>query len=228
MNSLNASSTHFPNKDRLWQTCALDNSGNVVVLKTHESIDESFEWLSAGNVIQSMEQSGISVDRIISGHGGVQPYSASAAISVLGGVLLGYLFGVVVDGVVISATGESTAYWFAQALQNTLQRALSPDRTTRISCSLYLGMGSIYFNCMWGRPSTRGLDEMATFKSAGSIIVGMTIGVTLYIVLDLLSIILVPNLDPVLGLIIRAAIFAVALIALIFVRRRKMSENAGI
>lgn len=69
---------------------------------------------------------------------------------------------------------------------------------------------------------------MATFKSAGSIIVGMTIGVTLYIVLDLLSIILVPNLDPVLGLIIRAAIFAVALIALIFVRRRKMSENAGI
>lgn len=152
VNSLNASSTHFPNKDRLWQTCALDNSGNVVVLKTHESIDESFEWLSAGNVIQSMEQSGISVDKIVSGHGGVQPYSASAAISVLGGVLLGYLFGVVVDGIVISATGESTAYWFAQALQNTLQRALSPDRTTRISCSLYLGMGSIYFNCMWGTP----------------------------------------------------------------------------
>lgn len=69
---------------------------------------------------------------------------------------------------------------------------------------------------------------MTTFKSAGSIIVGMAIGVTLYIVLDLLSIILVPDLDPVLGLIIRVAIFAVALIALILVRRRKMSENAGI
>lgn len=152
LNSLKASSTHFPNKDRLWQTCALDDSGNVVVLKTHESIDDSFEWLNAENVILSMEESGISVDKIISRHSGIQPRAVSASISVLGGVLLGYLFGVVVDGIVISATGESTAYWFAQALQNTLQKALSPDRITRISCSLYLGMGSIYFNCMWGAP----------------------------------------------------------------------------
>ena len=67
---------------------------------------------------------------------------------------------------------------------------------------------------------------MTTFKSAGSIIVGVAIGATLYIVLDLLSIILVPDLDPVIGLIVRVVILLVALIVIFLMMGRRLSKNS--
>lgn len=69
---------------------------------------------------------------------------------------------------------------------------------------------------------------MTTFKSAGSIIVGMAIGVTLYIILDLLSIILVPELDPVWGLIMRVVILLVALLVIFLMMGRHPSKNSRV
>ena len=152
INSVKARNEQFPDKVRLWQTCTLDESGNMVILKTHESVDESIEWMNAENIINSIESSGIDIAKMVPEYSGPRSASLSAAISVLGGVLLGYLFSVVVDGIVISATGESTAYWFAQAMNNTLRKALSPDRTTRINCGMYITNGAFYFNCLWGTP----------------------------------------------------------------------------
>ena len=152
INSVKARNEQFPDKVRLWQTCTLDESGNMVILKTHESVDESIEWMNAENIINSIESSGIDIAKMVPEYSGPRSASLSAAISVLGGVLLGYLFSVVVDGIVISATGESTAYWFAQAMNNTLRKALSPDRTTRINCGMYITNGAFYFNCLWGMP----------------------------------------------------------------------------
>ena len=152
INSVKARNEQFPDKVRLWQTCTLDESGNMVILKTHESVDESIEWMNAENIINSIESSGIDIAKMVPEYSGPRSASLSAAISVLGGVLLGYLFSVVVDGIVISATGESAAYWFAQAMNNTLRKALSPDRTTRINCGMYITNGAFYFNCLWGMP----------------------------------------------------------------------------
>ena len=69
---------------------------------------------------------------------------------------------------------------------------------------------------------------MTTFKSAGSIIAGMAIGVTLYIILDLLSIILVPELDPVWGLIMRVVILLVALLVIFLMMGRHPSKNSRV
>ena len=57
---------------------------------------------------------------------------------------------------------------------------------------------------------------------------GMAIGVTLYIILDLLSIILVPELDPVWGLIMRVVILLVALLVIFLMMGRHPSKNSRV
>ena len=66
---------------------------------------------------------------------------------------------------------------------------------------------------------------MTTFKSARPIIAGMAMGIVLYIVIDLLSIALVPELDPVWGLIMRVVILLVALIVIFLMMGRRLSKN---
>lgn len=51
-------------------------------------------------------------------------------------------------------------------------------------------------------------------------------GIVLYIVIDLLSIALVPELDPVWGLIMRVAILLVALIVIFLMMGRRLSKNS--
>ncbi len=48
----------------------------------------------------------------------------NGAVSVfVGGVLVGYIFSVVVDGIVISATGSSSADWVAAAINEVVGKA---------------------------------------------------------------------------------------------------------
>lgn len=59
-----------------------------------------------------------------------------ASIAVfIGGVIVGYLTATVIDGVVIAVTGQSGAWWCAQAITNVLNRPYTGR--TYINCNVY-------------------------------------------------------------------------------------------
>ena len=67
----------------------------------------------------------------------VQPQAVTTmTIAVfVGGAVVGYLTSSVIDGIVISATGQSGGWWVGQAIQNVLNRKYTGR--TYISCNVY-------------------------------------------------------------------------------------------
>lgn len=61
---------------------------------------------------------------------------SSLIISVfVGGAIVGYLTSIVIDGIVIAATGQSGAWWVSQAIVQVLNKQYSA--TTSINCDVY-------------------------------------------------------------------------------------------
>lgn len=104
-----------------WGTYGIDDKGNLVPVSTESLLQADSELLAA-----------------------LPP------IGVIGGVLLGYVFGVVVDGIVTAVTGQSTSYWFAQAVKKLV--GLRPPITGRvyINCNLYAYDLKLMGNCKFG------------------------------------------------------------------------------
>lgn len=103
-----------------WETYALNEDGKLVVTEAFASA--------------------LDVERAI---------ASSATLSVIGGVLLGYLFSTVVDGIVTAATGNSSAYWFAQAIRKALNRPVPTNLRLSINCFEYAGTPN-YPKCLLG------------------------------------------------------------------------------
>ena len=53
------------------------------------------------------------------------------------GILVGYVFCVVVDGIIIAVTGESGAWWFAQAVLEAMNKPYEPNMSITIYCDVY-------------------------------------------------------------------------------------------
>lgn len=62
-------------------------------------------------------------------------YSKSSIAVFVGGVFVGYIFSTVVDGIIISATGQSGAWWVAQAISRVLNKPSTSS--VGIDCSVY-------------------------------------------------------------------------------------------
>jgi hypothetical protein len=131
----------------LWQTCTINDEGNVITLKSFRSIEESFELATEQNVVQWSNEAGILVSDYTNEDIGRR--ALSPALGVIGGVLLGYVFGTVVDGIVIAVTGESSAYWFAQAVNKVIRRPPPVSLKVYIDCILYVGTDN-YAHCRFG------------------------------------------------------------------------------
>lgn len=148
LDALIVRSGDFPGESGSWQTCTMDADGNIVVLKNYSSVEESIELATEENVLSWIRESGIKTPEISTPE--ITPNSTvGSAIGVVGGLILGYLFGVVIDGIVTAATGESTAYWFAQAIKKTLWRPFPVTGKVYINCYLYADP-AIQLNCRFG------------------------------------------------------------------------------
>lgn len=131
---------------KVWQTCTMNSSGEIVVLKTYDSIDEALENYDSPAIRDLIEESGIIIP---SGTEGDYVVEGGVTLSVIGGLLLGYVFGTVVDGIVITVTGNSAAYWFAQAVSKVLWNPLPALNRIYIDCTLYSGT-DYYLQCRFG------------------------------------------------------------------------------
>lgn len=79
------------------------------------------------------------------------PARAGVAVSIavyVGSALAGYVIGTVVDGIVISATGQSGAAWVSQAINRLVGRPVPPSRSIRLSCNVYPPNSMEYIRCM--------------------------------------------------------------------------------
>ena len=65
----------------------------------------------------------------------IQTKSVATIAVFVGGTLVGYLTSTVIDGIVISATGQSGGWWVSQAIQNVLKKKYT--KRTYINCNVY-------------------------------------------------------------------------------------------
>lgn len=76
-----------------------------------------------------------------------EPRSVSTIAVFLGGAIVGYLTSTVIDGIVIAVTGESGAFWVAQAIENVLNKPYTGSTT--ITCDYYPPYSQEYYFCIY-------------------------------------------------------------------------------
>lgn len=107
-----------------WVTMVLNDAGDIVEV-------ERFDYLSLDNV------------------GGAPRSGVAVSIAVyVGTALAGYVIGTVVDGIIISATGQSGAVWVSQAINRLVGRPVPASRSIRLSCDVYPPNSMEYIRCI--------------------------------------------------------------------------------
>lgn len=107
-----------------WVTMALNDEGDIVEI-------ERFDYLSIDNV------------------GGEARGGVAVSIAVyVGTALAGYVIGTVVDGIIITATGQSGAAWVSQAINRLVGRPVPASRSIRLSCDVYPPNSMEYIRCI--------------------------------------------------------------------------------
>ncbi len=116
---------------------AKENYVDSEIVFTEESI-EKLEYEMGINSPYKGQMLTYTVDEnnnIVRVDNSIQPCATMTIAVFVGGAIVGYLTSTVIDGIVISATGQSGGWWVSQAIQNVLHKKYIGR--TYINCNIY-------------------------------------------------------------------------------------------